>query len=332
MAAVLIRPRITPEDRLSLTFCLAIGVHALLVLGVGFTPPERPKPRFDTMEVILVQQHSTSEPEEADFLAQANLEGSGEQDTADRPSSPLSEPLPQVDPEVSPPATTSAEPGADPELAQTAAADAPQVESSEMPPVEDPTQQPTEQLAVETDIAETAVPKPPAESSPPTQIADQSATVTARPRARPSAADLIASSLAVASLNAEIQERLAAKAKRPRRKFISASTREYKYAAYMESWRAKVERVGNLNYPDIARHDKLSGNLILEVQINPDGSVREMVVRRSSGHKILDDAARRIVELAAPFAPFPDAVAKEVDVLHVTRTWQFLNSYKFSGR
>ncbi len=331
MSAVLVRPRITPEDRLGLTLCLAVVSHALVILGVGFTPPEQPKPRFDSMEVILVQQHSPKEPEQVDFLAQANLEGSGEQDDPERPSAPLSEPLPQVNPQVAPPATTTADPGLDSELAQTAAAETTVAENAEMRPAEKPVQQPSEQLAVESDIAETATSVAAVESPPVTQQANQDAAITSAPRARPSAANLIASSLAVASLNAEIQERLAAKAKRPRRKFISASTREYLYAAYMESWRSKVERVGNLNYPDIARRDKLSGNLILEVQINPDGSVREMVVRRSSGHKILDDAAIRIVELAAPFAPFPAEVAKEVDVLHVTRTWQFLNSYKFSG-
>ena len=97
----------------------------------------------------------------------------------------------------------------------------------------------------------------------------------------------------------------------------------------MEAWRAKVERIGNLNYPDAARKRKLSGSLILDVALNPDGSIGQITIRRSSGHKILDDAAIRIVKLAAPFAPFPDNIRKDVDILHVTRTWQFLNNRGF---
>jgi protein TonB len=141
----------------------------------------------------------------------------------------------------------------------------------------------------------------------------------------------VARSFAIASLDAEIQNQLDAKAKRPRRKFISANTREHKYAAYMEAWRAKVERVGNLNYPDEARRQRLNGNLILDVALNADGSINEINVRRPSGHPMLDDAAIRIVRLASPYAPFPDEFVKDVDILHITRTWQFMNSSQFAA-
>ena len=110
----------------------------------------------------------------------------------------------------------------------------------------------------------------------------------------------------MAALISEVKRKLETKAKRPKRTFISASTREYKYAAYMEAWRAKVERVGNLNYPEEARKRKISGQLVLDVALNPDGKINQITVRRSSGHKVLDDAAIRIVELAAPYAPFPE--------------------------
>ena len=148
----------------------------------------------------------------------------------------------------------------------------------------------------------------------------------------PTAAQLLTRSFALASLNAELQQRLDSRAKRPRQKYISASTKEYRYAAYMEAWRAKVERVGNLNYPDEARRRELAGSLLLDVALRPDGAVAEITVRRSSGHKVLDDAAVRIVELAAPYAPFPDDIRAEVDILHVTRTWNFLNNQQFSAR
>ena len=97
----------------------------------------------------------------------------------------------------------------------------------------------------------------------------------------------------------------------------------------MEAWRAKVERVGNLNYPDEARRQNLSGSLILDVSLNPDGSIEQVTIRRSSGKQILDDAAIRIVELASPFAPFPDNIRDNTDILHITRTWQFIDNSGF---
>jgi protein TonB len=127
----------------------------------------------------------------------------------------------------------------------------------------------------------------------------------------------------IASLSAEIRQRQAAYSGRERHKHISANTREYKYASYMDAWRAKVERIGKLNYPEEARRRKLSGSLLLDVAINVDGSVQSISLRRSSGIKVLDDAAMRIVRLAAPFAPLPENIRKDTDVLHIIRTWIF---------
>jgi protein TonB len=136
----------------------------------------------------------------------------------------------------------------------------------------------------------------------------------------------------MATLNAQIEDKLRAYAERPRRKFINARTREYKYAAYMEAWRAKVERVGNLNYPDQARRENLSGSLLLDVALRPDGSIESVNLRRSSGYPVLDDAAMRIVRLAAPYAPFPADIREETDILHIERTWQFLGSNRLFAR
>jgi len=118
---------------------------------------------------------------------------------------------------------------------------------------------------------------------------------------------------------------------RPRRKFISANTREHLYAGYMRSWVAKVERVGNLNYPARARRDDLSGSLVLSVDVLEDGSVGRIRVLRSSGNDVLDEAAVRIVRLSAPFAPLPEEIRSEVDVLTITRTWQFSRSGVLEG-
>ena len=99
----------------------------------------------------------------------------------------------------------------------------------------------------------------------------------------------------------------------------------------MAAWVAKVERVGNLNYPDSARRKGVSGTLLLDVALNSDGSIRKIKLLRSSGREVLDDAAMRIVKLAAPFAPFPEDIRKDTDILHITRTWEFLKTYRLHG-
>jgi protein TonB len=126
----------------------------------------------------------------------------------------------------------------------------------------------------------------------------------------------------MAQLAAELREQTEALAKRPKKKFISASTREYVYASYMRGWSDRVQRVGNLNYPEQARERKLYGDLVLTVGLRRDGSIKTIEVIKSSGHPLLDAAAERIVRLAAPFPPLPRDAA--VDELYITRTWQFL--------
>ncbi|WP_376693798.1 energy transducer TonB [Wenzhouxiangella sp. EGI_FJ10409] len=118
---------------------------------------------------------------------------------------------------------------------------------------------------------------------------------------------------------------------RPRRKFVSANTREHLYAGYMRSWVSKVERVGNLNYPERARRQNLAGALVLSVDVLEDGSIGRIRVLRSSGHDVLDEAAVRIVRLSSPFAPLPEEILREVDVLTITRTWQFSSSGVLRG-
>jgi protein TonB len=149
-----------------------------------------------------------------------------------------------------------------------------------------------------------------------------------QPESRPTtrAGLLLASrDLEIQRLTAELDEKMDVFSKRPRRKFVSASTQEYKYAAYLQAWRKKVEKVGTLNFPDEAKRNRLYGNLVLLVSLNSDGTIHRIELRKSSGHKVLDDAAIRIVRLAAPFAPFPANIAEETDILDITRTWQFVS-------
>jgi TonB family protein len=137
-------------------------------------------------------------------------------------------------------------------------------------------------------------------------------------RSRPAWPDL-----AMARLAAEIHMRTERYAKRPKRKFVSASTREYAYAGYLREWVDRVERIGNLNYPDEARRRRLAGQLVISVAIRRDGSVERADVIESSGQRLLDDAALRIARLAEPYPPLP-RTDDDIDILHVTRTWQFL--------
>lgn len=135
--------------------------------------------------------------------------------------------------------------------------------------------------------------------------------------------DLVQRSLEIARLEAQISKRLDMYEKMPRRKFIGARTQEYRYAQYVEDWRAKVERIGNLNYPEMARREKIYGKLTLTVSIRSDGSVESIEISRPSGQRILDAAAIRIVKLASPYPPFPPDISRETDILSITRTWTF---------
>ena len=134
--------------------------------------------------------------------------------------------------------------------------------------------------------------------------------------------DLAHSALAMARLEAEISRSTEEYNKRPRKKFIGTRTAEYRYARYMEDWRLKVERVGTLNYPQAAR-GRLYGTLQLSVWIRTDGSVDKIEIERSSGQRVLDDAAQRIVHMASPYAPFPPDIQRDTDVLVITRNWTF---------
>jgi protein TonB len=143
--------------------------------------------------------------------------------------------------------------------------------------------------------------------------------------------DLVQRSLEIARLEAQISKNLEAYQKMPRRKFIGARTEEYRFAQYVEDWRIKVERIGNLNYPDEARRRQIFGKLRLSVSIRADGSVEKVEVDKSSGHRILDATAVRIVKLAAPYAALPPDIAKDIDILTITRTWSFTSSERMES-
>ncbi|MBK6636952.1 MAG: TonB family protein [Rhodocyclaceae bacterium] len=150
------------------------------------------------------------------------------------------------------------------------------------------------------------------------------ANQAAMPQPEPvrSGVDLASSALAMIKLEAEIARQMEEYNQKPRRKFIGARTQEYRFAQYVEDWRHKIERVGNLNYPDAAR-GKHYGSLVLTVVIKANGDLDRVEINRSSGKSVLDEAAMRIVRLAAPYAAFPNAIRTDTDLLEITRVWSF---------
>ncbi len=160
-----------------------------------------------------------------------------------------------------------------------------------------------------------------------------SRTASEQPIPAPSVSgiDLAESARAMARLEGEINKSTDEYNKRPRKKNIGTRAEEYRFAQYIESWRQKIERVGTLNYPEAAR-GKLYGTLALTVTIMADGSVGSVEINRSSGHKVLDDAAKRIVQMASPYSPFPPDIRRDTDILEITRTWYFTQGDQLSAK
>ncbi|MFK7955903.1 MAG: energy transducer TonB [Lysobacterales bacterium] len=277
--------QISTQDRLSVTLVFALLSHAVIILGVTFSYAEPQLPEnLPSLDVILVQRKSETPPEEADYLAQASQQGGGTEIERVRPQSPITGQVPKPEPGLAP---------------------APLAPANPTPQQEQPSEVLTTRLS-ETLVAKTEEAKP---------VPD---------KATPTAQELLQRSMEIARLEAEIGRELQAYAKRPRRKFISANTREFEFASYMQAWVAKVERIGNLNYPAEARQRKLEGSLVLTVAVSRDGSIEAIDVIQPSGFPLLDEAAIRIVRMGAPYAPLPEKIRDKVDILHITRTWQFL--------
>lgn len=161
---------------------------------------------------------------------------------------------------------------------------------------------------------------------------EQTTTTSAATRPKLDTSELMAQSLEAVRLEAEIAKEQDAYQKRPKRKQIGARAQEYRFAAYVESWRQKVEKIGNLNYPEAAKAQKLYGSLRMTVAIKADGSIEYIEINQSSGHKILDDAARRIVEMSAPYAEFSADMRRDTDIIEIVRTWTFTREDTLSGQ
>ena len=276
-------PRVTEQQRLTATLVLSVIVHGLLILGVGFAVSGN-APLVPTLDVIFSQTSTPLTPKQADFLAQANQQGGGDHDKAQRPRDAQSGIVPQAQDGLAP----------IPLQAQRAAAPPP----------------PQARVITSTNGKD---PTAEAQSQPTPDRPDINAPMTAREQR----------DAEMARLAAEVHLRSEQYAKRPNRKFVSASTREYAYANYLRAWVDRAERVGNLNYPDEARQRRLGGQVVITVGVRRDGTVESSRILRSSGVPLLDATALRVIELAQPFPALPKT-EDNIDILQVTRTWVFL--------
>ena len=286
------------QGHLLLALAGALLLHALLIWQIGFdlTGDQNDQPVVTTIEVTMVHQSTEEAPEDPDYFAQANQVGGGTTSEQVRATSPSPAPFP------SPEARLVAMPP--PESGGQASSGAPQY------------------MTVEADEQQRAADVSVADRSDAPVEDDSTSRPSPKPRL-PSASELIQQTVAVAGLNAEYGRSFASTSRRRKHDYISANTKSYYAAAYMDAWRRKVERTGNLNYPLEARRQGIYGSLLLEVALIEDGSIEDVRVVRPSGHQVLDDAAIHIVRMSAPFAPFPKAISKRTDVLHITRTWEF---------
>ena len=286
MSSVAVSADTAKPDILTITLFIAAALHAIVILGVSFEPFLDEMRTPPALEVILVQKSDSERPDEADYLAQSAQDGGGISEDNARPASAFSS-LQDLD--------------TDGIAATPMLAGAPETRDNRADAV-------LTNLFSENEIN---LDLPQQENN--TQDLPEDIV-------------LVEQDLDIARLTAEIDRQQEEFAKRPKKKFLTARTHEAASAEYMYRWVEKVERVGNLNYPDVARRRQLTGALVLIVGIFKNGDIESITVDESSGHRLLDDAARRIVELAGPFEPLTGQLAMETDILYIVRTWEFQSS------
>ncbi|MDY6815929.1 MAG: energy transducer TonB [Pseudomonadota bacterium] len=283
--------QVSDFDRFSFTLFMALAVHAIIVLGITFAP-EPPRSSAQTMEITLSRFDDEKAPEKADFLAQTSQQGSGTEDEPREMTTP--QPAEVSQPE---PAQVQPEPPSRPE----------------------PVKQ-QEQTVVQTTAPSSH------------KVTEPEEKVEPEPQPVRKKKSLMERSLEIASLEARFDAQQQAYARRPRvMRVTSASTLKSTNAWYVQNWISKVTRVGNINYPTEARRAGIYGTLRMLVSLKKDGTIKEVAILQSSGNRVLDDAAIRIVRMASPFAPFPEDMREEVDELEIIRTWSFQRRGLTSG-
>ena len=265
-------------------------LHLVLMALITFKMPDKIVDHNDKpLEVVLVNAKSKSKPLKPQSMAQHNLDGGGNTDAERRVKSPL--PILRNDPQAN-----------DVAIAQMRVAQLEQEARQVM-------------TRAKSKYTAASAPRQPVPQVEPTPEAPPSVTQSDVQR-----------NLNIQRMEAEIAKQWDAYQKRPRRHAVGASASEYRFARYVEDWRVKIEKIGEENYPQAARDKKIYGSLLLIVSIKSNGTVDHIEIRRSSGSKILDEAAKKIVRMGAPYAAFPADIARDTDVIDISRTWRFTSS------
>ncbi|QMU61755.1 MAG: TonB family protein [Gammaproteobacteria bacterium] len=287
MSAVMDPAQVTASDRLGFSIFVAVILHAIFILGLGFGLPfARDFNAASMLEVTMVLTKTHQEPINAEHIASENQIASGSTDQENQPSAPFT--------------GTSLDDSKGIAQTQSSAMSSPASELNEQ----------HEQLIVQNEA--------------PTNVFANEATETPDQPNLNYQEKISEQQLELAKLVAELRQEESDYAKRPRVNYIDTlSAKTATEATYVREWVEKVERVGNLNYPDEVRNNHLSGTLILSVLINHDGTVELMEVRSSAGKSLLDESAKRIVNIASPYQSFPPEMHDNYDQLMITRTWLF---------
>ena len=297
------------QDRLSVGLFIALILHLFIIFGLSFTMPKSSARLSTRMDVVLVQTKTESEPVEAKFLAQVNQDGGGDSQQVQRASSPTNADYPDPIPNI----TSAAVPQ------NIAAAPKPKKQT---------------QLITKKSKVKIQQPKPKKKTKPDPKASGTDLQTTPNIPKISASALILNAKQAVASLQAELDANLQSFKDKPPHKYISARTKAHAYASYMDGWRIKVERLGKTHFPKAARHQKLSGSVILDVAIRSDGAVVDVQIIEPAPYRILNDAAVRIANLGSPYAIFTDEIKAELGengILHIIRTWRFDSDGRFSN-
>ena len=292
----------------------SVAVHAVM-LAIQFEPELRDVgKRLPSLDVVLVNAKTEKAPDNAELIAQANLDRGGNTDEDRKMKTVLPTPIKQAaevqlqeKKEVST-AAKSVEERSKKEQEEKKVAELEKQADALMT-----------QLKADSKVAADPVQKAT------TRVVEEEAAKENVISKKLNREALLAASLEIDRLEAQIAKQQEAYQKRPKRRFLGARAKAADDALYLEAWRQKVERIGNMNYPSAARNKKLYGRLQLTVSIRSDGSIEGIAIDKSSGSKVLDNAAINIVKLAAPYSKFSAKMKKTTDILGITRTWTFTN-------
>jgi protein TonB len=284
------------SNRLNYTLFIAVAMHAFVILGIGFSWANAPKKAAE-IEVTLAQFEAKKSNRKSDYLAQIDQQGSGDAKVKKKLSDEIS---------------------LNPQLTDTKSSASQQDTFASKISEETTFSDKLEQL-FEKDISTFDVVNsinsgyklkvnPQQNDSPSASNAAQKTSLSAK----------------IVALQSQINLRRQKMAKAPKKRVISAvSTKSHQDAAYLENWRRRIVTVGNIHYPKAANEQKIYGRVRLMIAMRANGNIASIEILESSGERILDHAAIKIIRLAAPFAPFSPKMRKNTDILEIIRTIEF---------